>query len=142
MRRLRRGIGLGIVLLAGVACARTPASGPSLRLADLYRPEMVEGRQPVAAEPGPRTEWRFDGPPGEGKGPLIATRGFEAGPGVAGLAIRNDRLEGRTTGVVPLLHVAREGVPVVDVIHEVQVRLRVSAGTELLMKVSAEKVDL
>jgi hypothetical protein len=73
-----------------------------------------------------------------------ATRGWEAGPGVAALAIRDGRLVGRTTTAFPLLHVEWPGAAGnLDSIDSVEVRLRVSAGSTLGVDASSdEKVDL
>ena len=70
------------------ACSR-PTAPPSVRLVDLFEVANVEG----AAAPGPelpRTEWRFDQTMPEA-GP---NQGWQAGPGVAGLGVREDRLAG------------------------------------------------
>ncbi len=96
-----------------VACSRSQAERPT-RLVDLYKPEVVavKGEAPPAR---PRTEWRFDGAPPEGKaaegkpGRLAATRGWEAGPGIDGLAVREGRLAGKATSTTPILHVERGG---------------------------------
>jgi arylsulfatase A-like enzyme len=63
---------------------------------------------------------------------------------VAGLAVRNGRLAGRVTTSLPILHVERQPSPEDrDILHEVQVRARISAGTELrFTSEDAEKVDL
>src|SRR5688500_7739616 len=96
---------LACLALIAVGCrkeARAPDS--VLRLVDLHRPESVEGRAAPAA-PEARLERRFDGaPPEPAPEKFAATRGWEAGPGVAGLAVRDGRLVGRTTSEFPLLH--------------------------------------
>src|SRR5207245_1806951 len=82
-----------LALLAGAACTARPKPAPaSVRLADLYKPAMVEGR-PAALAERPRIEWRFAGPAPAGK--LAATRGWQAGPGVAGPEMRTYTLETR-----------------------------------------------
>jgi arylsulfatase A-like enzyme len=125
------------------ACAR-PADKPAasaVRLVDAYKPEAVEGRSTPASE-RPRSEWRFDGPPGAG--PHAATRGFAAGPGVASLAVRDGRLVGRSTTPFPLLHLERtSGLDDRDILHAVEVRARLSAGGRLGVSFrGGEKVDL
>ncbi|HEY6547509.1 MAG TPA: sulfatase, partial [Vicinamibacteria bacterium] len=65
-----------------------------------------------------------------GAAPIAATRGFEAGPGVTGLAVRDGLLVGRSTTDNPILHVERTaGLDNADQLHAVVVRMRVSAGT-------------
>lgn len=116
------GTSLCALLLAGCAGRDTP-SPASIRLVDLYRPDLVEARVPPAPA-SPRLEWRFtDAPAGD-------TRGWQAGVGVSGLALRNGRLVGRATGAVPILTVELAGLPESDTIHEVEVKLRVSDGGE------------
>jgi arylsulfatase A-like enzyme len=90
-------------------------------LVDLYRPELVEQRLTPATAP-PRLEWRFGGPGGTG--------GWAAGAGVSGLAVRDGRLVGRATGPAPILAVEVPDLPQSDLIHEVQLRMRVSEGSE------------
>src|SRR4029453_17537286 len=89
--------------LLAPACERR-TSGPSAiatHLIDLYKPEMVEGRFTGEAPTPPRTEWRFDAgadPKVKGAAEVpeaskksAATRGWDAGPGVADLAIKDRR---------------------------------------------------
>src|SRR5687767_11930637 len=118
-----------LALIAPIAFAcrqesRPPAS--ALRLVDLYTPESVENRAAAAA----RMERRFDGASPEKVPPKLAsTHGWEAGPGVAGLAVRGGRLVGRTTSDFPLLHLEwPETGGGRDTVHAMEVRLRVSAG--------------
>jgi len=138
-----------LVVLASIvaaACARAPqpaARPAAIRLVDLYRKDSVQGR--VESPPPTRSEWRFDGaPPADGSGERAATRGWEAGPGVAGLAVRDGRLVGRTTSTFAILHVEwPQAAGNLDSIDSVEVRLRVSAGkTAGVGSVGAEKIDL
>jgi arylsulfatase A-like enzyme len=129
-RRFSALIGL---LLVSAACARTPVPAPvALRLTDLYKPESVEARVTSQSLP-PRTEWRFDGTaPSPAPARSAATRGWDVLHGVSGLAIRDGRLVGRATDMLPVLHLERTaGLDDPDILHEVQVRLRVSAGSRL-----------
>jgi arylsulfatase A-like enzyme len=136
-----------LVVVSPVACARAPevAKPTAIRLVDSYRPESVHGR--VSSPVPPRNEWRFDGPAPaakeEGDRPA-ATRGWEAGPGVAGLAIRGGRLVGRATTDFPLLHVEWPGaIGNLDNVDSVEVRLSVSKGDTLGVDGRGrEKVDL
>ena len=122
------------------ACAGPRAGPASVRLVDLYKPASVEGR-PATLAPRPRTEWRFDGP---GSGKLAATRGWEAGPGVAALAVRDGRLVGRSTTDFPMLHLERtSGLEDRDILYAVEVRARASAAGRLSLTGRAEaKIDL
>src|SRR6185295_16057981 len=98
-----------------------------------------------ALQPRPRSEWRFDGPtPSPPPARFAATRGFEAGPGVSGLEVKDGRLAGLSTSDFPLLHLERPVVPEdKDLLHEVEVRLRVSKGANLSLTFrQGEKLDL
>jgi arylsulfatase A-like enzyme len=124
-----------------------------IRLVDLYKPSAAA---PAAAGVGlpPPVEWRFAAatadaaaapaspartPPAAGPRPPSWT----AGPGVQGLAVRDGRLVGRTSAAVALIDLERPPSEDRDVVHEVQVRLRASAGANLsvLMR-PTEKIDL
>jgi arylsulfatase A-like enzyme len=117
-------IALGTLALACAAAPSCRKSGTpeplSVRLVDLYKPEVVDARQPAAAAPS-RFEWQFkDG-----------TQGWQAGIGITGLAVKDSRLVGRSSTNVPLLAVEIPQLPQSDVIHEVQVRMRVSEGADV-----------
>jgi arylsulfatase A-like enzyme len=128
-------------LCVAIGCTAPPKPGPaSVRLTDLYKPASVEGR-PATLAPRPRTEWRFDAP---GSGKLAATRGWEAGPGVAGLAVREGRLVGRSSSDFPILHLVRtSGLEDRDILHAFEVRARASVAGRLSVTGRAgEKIDL
>jgi arylsulfatase A-like enzyme len=120
------------VVAAG--CARRDAAAPALHLVDLYRPDAVEARAP-AVPPPPPTEWRFDGKDG--------AKGWEAFTGVSGLEVRGGRLAGRATDDLPLIHLELpSGTDNPDLVHEVQLRLRVSAGANVALGFDrSEKLD-
>ncbi|HKC10915.1 MAG TPA: hypothetical protein VKI41_02530 [Vicinamibacteria bacterium] len=125
-----RAAAAALPLLFG-ACNR-PAPPPSLRLFDLYRPTPVEGPAAGDVVTRARTERRFDGPGAPEPGKLPLTRGWEAGPGTTEIALREGRLVGRATDDSPILHLERKrGLEDKDVLHGVEIRLRVSAGNEL-----------
>ena len=134
-------------LLALAAClaacpARRSAAPIVIRLADLYRPEAVANR--VSPAPPPRTEWRFDGPaPRPAPARAAATRGWEAFHGISGLGVRDGKLTGRTTDALPILHFERvTDLEQPDLLHEIQIRLRVSAGANLsLIFLANDKPD-
>jgi arylsulfatase A-like enzyme len=119
-------------------CGRRSAP-VTIRLVDLFKPELVLGRSPAPPAPPHRLEWLFDAPAG-GKG----VRSWEAGPGVAGLEVRDGRLQGRTTTNLPLVHLmGRPGPDGNDVLEEVEIRLRASAGANLYLALSGqERFDL
>lgn len=128
-----------------LACTR-PAAGPEVvHLIDAFDAKSVQGSPEPASAPAsaiPRTEWRFDGPPPAAKsaaGPpaataptWAATRGWEAGPGVGDLEIREGLLVGRTTTEFPVLHLERtSGLDNPDQLHALEIRARVSGGANL-----------
>jgi arylsulfatase A-like enzyme len=148
---------LGLLAATLSACSRPADDGAkSIRLVDVFDPKLVEGSaaKPAAAA-GRRTEWRFDtpapspppapAPPARpSPAPFPATRGWEAGPGITGLAIRDGVLTGRTTSDFPVLHAERTtGLDDADQLQAVEIRLRVSAGANLSVTTSpAPTVDL
>jgi arylsulfatase A-like enzyme len=146
---------LALPALAVPACRRPAGEPKTIRLVDAFDAKLVEGSAKTAAAPVRRTEWRFDGaapsppppPPPPAKpspAPFAATRGWEAGPGVSGLAIRDGALVGRTTTDFAILHVERTaGLENADQLQAVEVRLRVSKGANLSVTTSASPtVDL
>jgi arylsulfatase A-like enzyme len=82
----------------------------------------VENAAPAPVIPA-RTELRFaDSPPVK----------FEAGPGVAGLAVKDGRLVGRTTSAQPVLRMQLPAEPAPgDFVHALELLMRVSAGQNL-----------
>jgi arylsulfatase A-like enzyme len=130
--RLRGVVYALVPALAVVACSRN-APPDTQRLADSFDARRVSGSAPGPAAPPARTEWRFDGTPAMGlAADVAATRGWRGNAGVAGLAVRNQHLEGRTTQRVAILAVARPAGPGdADQVHAIEVRARISAGTQL-----------
>ncbi|HEX5760340.1 MAG TPA: sulfatase [Thermoanaerobaculia bacterium] len=112
------------VAAAAAACRPSDPGGPAaIRLVDLFEEKLVSGSRAKAAAAPVRTEWTF----GEGD-----ARGWKAGPGVAGLAVRGGLLVGRTTTDFPIFHLERtSGLEDPDQLHAVEVRLRVSGGANL-----------
>jgi len=138
-----------VVLLALVtaACSRSSpdVNSSSIRLVDVFKPEFVSGGSGAPARAVPRTEWRFDGPePVPPPTMFVQTRGWEAGPGVTALMVREGRLVGRSTADFPLLHLERTtGLDDYDELHAIEVRMRVSAGGQaLFVTAGAEKINL
>jgi arylsulfatase A-like enzyme len=132
----RRALALAPILVACVAaaCARPASAPPTTRLVDVFDRKLVSGGTAGTTAPVPRTEWRFDEPPATGtqRGPFAATNGWEAGPGVSDLQVRDGRLVGRTTTDFPILHLERiAGLENPDQLHSIEVRMRVSAGARM-----------
>lgn len=144
-KRLRAGLLPAVLFAASLTGCERPESAPassSLRLVDGFKPEMVEPRRPETAAAQVGTLWKFDGPP-PAAGPHAATYGWEAGPGVADLAVRGGRLVGRTTSDFPVLHLATVPPADPDVVHALEVTLRSSAGSNLAIEyLPAEEIDL
>ena len=145
--RTTSGSRTALLLIAAIAsaCSHTAAApdGPkAIRLADAFDAKLVEGSAGTPAPPPPRTEWRFDGappraaspPPGPAPSPapFVATRGWEAGPGVSGLAVRNGLLVGRTTTDFPVIRIERTtGLENPDQLQAVEIRMRASGGANV-----------
>ncbi len=137
-----RGVLPAVALLA--ACSGRPGSrSVTIRLAELYKPEMVQAGSSGPAPVVHRTEIRFDVPVAAAD-KVGASRGFRAGPGIAGLVVRDGRLAGSTTEDIAIVDLERSsGLEDRDLIDAVEIRARVSAGREIaLMFRESEKVDL
>jgi arylsulfatase A-like enzyme len=127
-----------ILVSTATACDRggePSATSAAIRLVDAFEPAFVDGKSDKPARALKKTEWRFDG--GQ-------ANAWVAGPGVSGLAVRDGRLTGRTTTARPILHLERRtGLDNLDLLHAVEVRIRVSAGKEIALATEGEeKVDL
>jgi len=145
---------LKVLLIAAAtaaACGRPAPPPATVRLIDHFDAKRVEGSPAQVATTMRRTEWRFDAPPpppppgpNPSPAPFPATRGWEAGPGVSGLALRDGRLVGQTTSEYPILHVERTtGLDNADQLQAVEVRMRASKGTNLYVVTRATPtVDL
>ena len=139
MKGLRLTLAITLALVLCACRGSSPDAGSSpIRLVDLFKAESVQGSAPAAAREAPKIEWRFDGPaPVPAPAEFAATRGFQAGPGVEALAIREGRLVGRATTDLPLLRVARTSqLDSRDQFHAVQIALRASAGANLTVRLS------
>jgi arylsulfatase A-like enzyme len=137
-------------------CSRS-SSGPdgpkAIRLVDGFDAKQVEGSTGTPAPPPPRTEWRFDSappraaspPPGPAPSPppFAATRGWEAGPGVSGLAVRNGLLVGRTTTDFPVIRIERTaGLDNADQLQALEIRMRVSGGNNVSAVTRPASIDI
>ncbi|GMR22284.1 MAG: hypothetical protein BMS9Abin37_0621 [Acidobacteriota bacterium] len=128
-----RWVSLVLLLCSLAACGQTTSEHTVIRLVDVFADANVEGSAAQTASI-PRTEWTF----------VDGDAGWKAGTGVSGLAVRDGRLTGRTTSALPILHVRRTGdLRSHDVLYEVVVRLRASAGANLGVDLSRdEELDL
>jgi arylsulfatase A-like enzyme len=131
-----------VAVVCAHGCGRAPQAPIAVRLVDLYRPEAVQARAPAKGPPA-RIEWRFDADAGDASGAPSAAGGWQALHGVSGLARRSGRLAGRASSDLPILHLERtSGLDDADLLHEVQIRLRASAGGNVAFDVDgAPKVD-
>ncbi|HVS16620.1 MAG TPA: sulfatase [Thermoanaerobaculia bacterium] len=125
----------GLLVLCLAAC-QPAAEAPVVRLVDLFEPERLAA---ATASPVPaRTEWRFDQ-----NGHAAPLGGWQGVGEVEGLAIAGGRLRGRSAGPLPLLAAERSsGLDQDDVLHAVELRMRVSAGANLTVHFEAgEEID-
>ena len=142
-----------VVLLPACRRAQPKVEGP-IRLVDLHRP-AVASVAPASAESKapPGSEWRFAAPDPQTAAPRPAPSGppgakppgapWTAGPGVNDLKAKDGLLTGRTTTTFPIVDLRRPRTDDRDVVHEVQVRMRVSAGANVSLSFRpAEEVDL
>lgn len=117
------------ILLASalLACEETPPASEApatQRLVESFSAEHVENAAPAPAIPA-RTELRFTD--------AQAVK-FEAGPGVAELAVKQGMLSGRTTSAQPALRLSLPAEPEPgDFVHALELRMRVSAGQNLAL---------
>ena len=134
---------IGLLLLIPACASPAPPPLSTTRLVDLYEAEPGENPAPTVAQA--RTEWRFDAAAAKPvSGAPGATHGWEAGPMVKGLAVREGRLTAETTGDFPLLHVERTEMPEGrDNLHAIEVRLSVTSGSNLSVEFrGGDKPDL
>ncbi|MCZ6506037.1 MAG: sulfatase, partial [Actinobacteria bacterium] len=119
------------------ACGGASSEPVAIRLLDQFESAVIEGGPTKPLELPSPTAWRFDGPtPATLIGKAATTFGWQAGPGVASLTVRDGRLVGRATTDFPIVHVERtSGLDDEDVLQAVEVRLRVSKGANLSMRV-------
>jgi arylsulfatase len=129
---------LGMATLVPACREGDPATSQPIRLVDLYRPEPGTASKEAPPRAAPGSEMRFDavapptpqaGPPGAQPAPPGPP--WAAGPGVLDLKVKDGRLSGRTVGPVAIVHARRPRSDDRDVLHEVQVRMRASAGANV-----------
>jgi arylsulfatase A-like enzyme len=95
----------------------------------------VEGTPVDVTEPDPLDWWKFaEPPPNTIAAESRATWGWKAYDAVSGLKLRDGRLTGRTSGALPVLAASRfTSLDESDLLHAVEIRMRVSAGTTVTM---------
>lgn len=144
---------LGAAVLAPACRNAAPKAAEAIRLVDLYRPDPAAAKVEAApAQAAPGSEWRFTpaastagtatprpGPPGaKPPGPP-----WTAGPGVTDLKVQDGLLAGRSTAAWPVVDLRRPRSDDRDVLHEVQLRMRASAGGNVSVALRPiEEVDL
>lgn len=128
-RSIRVGL-VGAAVVAGcLGCRQSESDQPvALRLVDIFKPAMVSGA--VKARQLPRTE--------------LNANDWKAGPGVAGLSVRNGRVAGRATTDFPILYLTRtSGFDNPDLVHAIEVRMRASGGGKVsIHTVGEEELDI
>ncbi|HEX9637811.1 MAG TPA: sulfatase [Acidobacteriota bacterium] len=93
---------------------------------DRFDPERIEGRVLKTSHTVEPTAWRFD------EVDAAAPPVWAPGAGVEHLALRSGRLQGRTSAGLAYLSIERtHGLESLDLLHEIEVRLKVSAGANL-----------
>ena len=130
-----------IVICQMMGCAQSSgpaAAPPAIRLVDVFDANRVQGSAKPAATVLP-TIWRFDGaPPSPPPAKFAETRGWEPGPGIVGLTVKDGQLTGRATAGAALIHIERtSGLDVPDTLHAIEVRMRASDGANLSIQTSA-----
>ncbi|HVS15967.1 MAG TPA: sulfatase, partial [Thermoanaerobaculia bacterium] len=127
--------GLLLISLSLAACEQRPESR-AIRLIDLFDTERQASQAPV--ESTARAEWRFDA-----SDPQRSLAAWRAVDGVEGFAVTEGRLRGRSSSALPLLSIERSeaslGPGADELLHSVVVRLRASAGTNLVVHFDGEE---
>ena len=128
----RRGRGpalatLGLIALG--ACGDGSSNGV-IRLVDRFEDDTVRNAPTKIAPPESIGSWNFSEP---GDSPSTAKLGWKAGVGVSALRVEDGRLRGRSTTNFPIIWVDnKDGVDSPDLLHAVEVRLRVDKGVNLM----------
>ncbi len=120
-------------VIALTGCAGAVDGRDTVRFVDLSG-ELEFVNRPETTRSLPRTEWRFEG------GDL----GWRKGPGISKLDHRDGLLTGSSNAEFPILHVERtRDLDDHDLLHEVQVTMRASAGANLAVSFDdSEDLDL
>jgi arylsulfatase A-like enzyme len=125
---MRTSVGLPLVLcLLVLGACREGGDEPAasaVPLVDRFQPDHVDQRREPAAPPP--VEWRFAA--------ATADRAWNAGPGVTGLEVRDGLLVGSAASPRPVIElVAPAPLGGGDTLHAVEVRMRATAGGEMMV---------
>ncbi len=123
----------GLLALPGIQCSRSTDSSSPIRLVDRFQAEGVEGA-PLQVKETPGLEsWMFRRQDeGTDSSPAEAAQNWLAADAITGLKIQENGLAGNSTTDWPLLLAKRsQGLDENDLIHSLEIRLRVSAGSNL-----------
>ncbi len=122
-----------VALLSG--CGGGSSEGV-IRLIDEFREDMVQGTPTKIAPAETTGSWNF----GEIEEGAPAMLGWKAGVGVSGLEVRDGRLRGRSTTDFPIIWAELEETPdTTDLLHAVEVRMRVSRGANMMASSAGEQ---
>ena len=128
---------LASMLLA--ACGGGSSGAIVIRLVDRFQEGMVQNSPTKVTRSQPTDVWNFAEPGDDSASEGSATLGWKTGIGVAGLAVRDRRLRGRSTTEVPIIYLEREkGLDTSDLLHAIEVRARASKGTRLMAATEGE----
>jgi arylsulfatase A-like enzyme len=116
-------LAFGLAASGALSCrSRDRSDVVALPLVDAFRPENVERRKEPATPVA--VEWRFAA--------LAADRTWAAGPGTEGVEVRDGELVGTASSPRPVIELAAPAaLGGGDVLHSIEVRLRVSAGSQM-----------
>ena len=122
-----------VALLSG--CGGGPSEGV-IRLIDEFREDMVQGTPTKIAPVDTTGSWNF----GEIEEGAPAMLGWKAGVGVSGFEVRDGSLRGRSTTDFPIIWVElEEELDAVDLLHAVEVQMRVSRGANMMASSAGEQ---
>ncbi len=128
-RSLRRGRGSALATIGLIALSA--CGGPSngvIRLVDRFEDDAVHNSPTKIAQTESAGSWNFS-EPGDSQGMI----GWEAGVGIRRLRIEDGRLRGRSTTDFAIIWVDNKaGVDSADLLHAIEVRLRVNKGSNLM----------
>ena len=116
---------LGLIALSG--CGGGSSHGV-IRLVDRFEEDAVRNAPTKIAPSESAGSWNFSEPADS-----PAMLGWKSGVGVSGLRVDDGRLLGRSTTDFPIIWVDnKDGVDSPDLLHAVEVRLRVGKGSNLM----------
>lgn len=126
-------VGLCALALLVTSCGSGGSDQPTaIRLVDTFDKGMVKNVPTQVTRPKPAGLWEFATPPETPPEESPATQGWKAATGVTSLQVTDGRLQGRTTTDFPIVYVDRkEGLDSTDLLHALEIRMRVSEGTNL-----------